>query len=268
MGSPIRGVYTITCKANGRRYVGSSANIRSRWQSHRSGLRRGVHECRPLQEDWTEHGESAFEFRVIATARDPKLRLAAEQAAIDEAMAEGLAYNLCPTAGSSEGLKHTIETRERMKESGLAAWQEGRRQVWPGQREHMAALGRANKGKAASPETRARLLAAITGRPVSEETRRKMSEAQKGRSITPEQRAAISETMRGRSLSPEHRAAISAGQRGRPTGRAKVTTEQLREIERRLAAGEKGRALAREFGVSEGYVSHIKHGKTRRVDAA
>lgn len=267
MTSPIRGVYTITCRVNGRRYVGSSANIRQRWHGHRSGLRRGKHECTGMQADWDEHGASAFEFRVIATARDPKLRLAAEQAGIDEAIAEGLSYNICPTAGSSLGLKHTAETRQRMTQAALAAWQEGRREVYPGLRERMAELGHARKGKPASPEARARLLVAITGRPVSEETRRKMSEAQKGRSFTPEHRAAIGAAMRGRSLTDEHRQAIGDGLRGRPTGRAKLTAEQVTEVRHRLADGETGSALAREFGVSDALISKIKHGK-KRADVA
>lgn len=263
MEPPIRGVYVIACKVNGWRYVGSSANIRQRWNGHRSSLRRGNHECLVFQADWDKYGASAFRFRVVATVRDPKLRLAVEQAAIDDAVAEGVAYNLCPTAGSSLGLKHTAEARERMSRAANAAWLEGRRGVYPGQREHMAAVGLANKGKPASPEVRARLLAAITGRPVSEETRQKMSEAQKGRPFTPEHRAAIGEAMRGRTLSEEHRRKLGDAGRGRPSPRAKVAAEQVSEIKRRLAAGEKGAALAREFNVSDALISNIKHGKKR-----
>lgn len=40
--------------------------------------------------------------------------------------------------------------------------------------------------------------------------------------------------------------------------------DQVRQIRTRLAAGEKGRALAAEFGVRETAISNIKHGRTWR----
>lgn len=43
------GVYRIYCSANEKTYVGSSVNIRTRWNSHRSLLGRGVHENINLQ---------------------------------------------------------------------------------------------------------------------------------------------------------------------------------------------------------------------------
>lgn len=42
----------------------------------------------------------------------------------------------------------------------------------------------------------------------------------------------------------------------------KVTAEQVREIRRRLAEGERPSRLAKEFGLSQGYVSNIKAGRT------
>lgn len=40
-----------------------------------------------------------------------------------------------------------------------------------------------------------------------------------------------------------------------------LTVEQVRDIRRRLAAGEKGRVLAREYGVSEACISAIETGR-------
>jgi len=43
----------------------------------------------------------------------------------------------------------------------------------------------------------------------------------------------------------------------------KLTDAQVEEIRRRRQAGERGSALAREFGVSPGYVSYIRAGLAR-----
>jgi len=59
------GVYQIRCKANGRRYVGSSLDIKRRWKEHRSDLRKRRHCNARLQNAWNKYGERAFEFKLI-----------------------------------------------------------------------------------------------------------------------------------------------------------------------------------------------------------
>lgn len=54
--------------------------------------------------------------------------------------------------------------------------------------------------------------------------------------------------------------------RGENNPGCKLTDDQVRQIRRRAAGGERLVALAREFGVSPVYVSHIKAG-LRRTDA-
>lgn len=48
---------------------------------------------------------------------------------------------------------------------------------------------------------------------------------------------------------------------GEGHGMAKLTSQQVDDIRRRLDAGETGRALAAEFGVGEAQISRIKTGK-------
>lgn len=50
-----------------------------------------------------------------------------------------------------------------------------------------------------------------------------------------------------------------------PKRNYKLTDEQVREIRRRIAAGEVQRNLAKEYGVSDGHISHIKAGHTRKA---
>ena len=49
------GVYMLKNETNGKVYIGSSANIENRLNTHRSDLRRGKHYCKALQEDFDQH---------------------------------------------------------------------------------------------------------------------------------------------------------------------------------------------------------------------
>lgn len=59
------GVYRITCKANGKIYIGSSIKISQRFYNHKRNLNRGNHHSRSLQSSWNKYGEDAFEFEVL-----------------------------------------------------------------------------------------------------------------------------------------------------------------------------------------------------------
>lgn len=220
MARRISGVYTITCTANGRQYVGSSAYVRGRWNTHRSALRCHRHRNQALQADWDEHGESAFELRTVAEVHDSAERRAVEQLFLDEAMSTGLAYNVNPDTTSRVGAKCTDDQR--------------------------LAMSLAHKGKTFGPEQRAAMSAGMKRRyaPV------------KGTPEIREQMAAIGKGNLGKPKSAEHRRNIGLGKRV-------LSDDQIREIARRLEAGEYGTHLAAEFGVNQGTVSNIKRGRLR-----
>lgn len=111
-------------------------------------------------------------------------------------------------------------------------------------------------------EQRARVSAALKGKPKSAEHRANIWATRQVTDEMREQMASNGRKGRSRSKSPEHRAKIGAQQRGDGNHRAKLTEAQVREIKTRLAAGERGRHLAAEFGVAESVVSVIKHGKS------
>jgi group I intron endonuclease len=70
------GVYEIINTINGKRYVGSSVNIRTRWNYHKGRLRRDCHSNYHLQNAWNKYGSNAFEFRVLVfTEPDDHIRL-------------------------------------------------------------------------------------------------------------------------------------------------------------------------------------------------
>lgn len=60
---PVSGVYAIRCLANGKIYVGSSADLNKRIGEHKARLRAGDHFHLPrLQQDWVAFGAGAFVF--------------------------------------------------------------------------------------------------------------------------------------------------------------------------------------------------------------
>ena len=64
------GLYSILCLANDYRYYGETNNISGRIASHKSKLRRRIHDNNRMQEDWVKYGESFFEFKALYIGSD------------------------------------------------------------------------------------------------------------------------------------------------------------------------------------------------------
>lgn len=75
------GVYLITCRANGRRYIGSSKDVISRLMSHLSMLNLHHHHNKALQRDALQFGIGQFNCQIV-TLCPPRERLFWEQAVI------------------------------------------------------------------------------------------------------------------------------------------------------------------------------------------
>ena len=61
---PRAGVYSITCRATGRTYVGCTDHLLGAMNSHRLGLSSGMHPNAAMQADWDAHGDDAFDFSI------------------------------------------------------------------------------------------------------------------------------------------------------------------------------------------------------------
>ena len=75
----ICGIYRITCSITGKFYIGSAANMQTRWAGHRSYLSRGKHHSKHLQYAWSKYGPDVFIFEVIEACQGEQLLRAKER---------------------------------------------------------------------------------------------------------------------------------------------------------------------------------------------
>jgi group I intron endonuclease len=114
------GIYKITNKINGRYYIGSSINIKNRWNEHKRTLKQNKHDNDFLQKSWNKHGEESFLFEIIEYVLDLNKLLEREQYYLDLIIHDKkISYNLCKTAGNMLGFKHSDETKKKMSNSRI-----------------------------------------------------------------------------------------------------------------------------------------------------
>lgn len=195
------GIYKIKNIFTGNFYIGSTAqSFRKRFERHLATLRKGTHHNQYLQRSFQKYGEESFVLYPIEFV-PPEECVSREQDWMD---ALKPAYNACPNAGSTFGVKLSVGTRAKMSEAG--------------------------KGRTCSADTRRKISEAhkgskyFLGRTHSVETRVKMSAARKGRTTTAETRRKISESKKGnknclgRVLTAEHRQKIGTASKIRNKG--------------------------------------------------
>ena len=90
-------IYGVTCKPNGKHYVGSTkAKLGKRMREHRCLLRNGKHACAEMQSDWQQFGESNFaavELEIFLYDESLPTRREAELKWMDHFKSKGLLYN-------------------------------------------------------------------------------------------------------------------------------------------------------------------------------
>jgi len=150
-------IYSITCAASGKIYIGSAVNYVKRWADHKWDLRNQKHCNRKLQNSWNKYGEGAFEFAIIEKVEDLSMLLAREQHWIDFHNSYKVGLNMTPTAGSPLGRVQTEATKQLLREINSTP-------------EFKAAHSARHKGKIVSEETRKKQAAAKLGRKQSPET--------------------------------------------------------------------------------------------------
>lgn len=61
----VLGIYEIVNIRNGKRYIGQSKHIKTRWKQHTIMLNAGYHHCENLQDEWVKFGKESFRFNVV-----------------------------------------------------------------------------------------------------------------------------------------------------------------------------------------------------------
>lgn len=186
------GIYCITNKTNGHRYIGSSANMFGRWKRHEKMLQKGTHHSAHLQRAWIKYGADNFKFSVIAVC-DEQVLLIYEQMFIDGLHPE---YNISPTAQSTTGVIRSEEYRAKQSvaQSGKTLSPETRKKISDGMK------GKKNSAgikRTVSQETRDKIRASLTGHAVSPDTREKIGAKNRNNRHTDEAKRKISQSLIG-----------------------------------------------------------------------
>lgn len=178
------GVYQI--ELNGKTYVGSSSrSIEGRWNSHLDALRKGNHCNQYLQNAFNKYGEELLKFSVLEVVEIPEDCIIIEQKYIDSINPE---YNICPTAGSSLGMKHTEEAIQKMRDRIVS--KETRQKM----RDRIVSEETRQKNRLAqlethhTEETKQKMRLASTGKHHTEESKQKCRLVNLGRHHTEEAR--------------------------------------------------------------------------------
>lgn len=184
-----RGVYKITNTENGKVYIGSSSNLKSRKYQHFNKLGRTKHDNPILQRSYNKikriHGDcevnNYFTWEVIhfidycSSIEELKVDLLKwEQYYIDlyKSCNRTKGYNICPNAYTTLGRKMKEKQKKLLstlaKQRGIS--KESRRKMTEGQ-----------KGRVLSEDTKKKIGLGNKGKIVSEATRTKLSKALKGK---------------------------------------------------------------------------------------
>lgn len=88
------GIYRITVKPTGQFYIGKSLDLKKRFASHRSNLKRGFHSNEHLQRAVNEHGIGALAFDVMMICGDEAALAGVEDAHILKYINNDLCLNI------------------------------------------------------------------------------------------------------------------------------------------------------------------------------
>jgi len=196
MYKTVSGIYLITCKSNGDRYIGSSKSILSRRSDHWNQLRNGKSHNKHLQSVWNKYGEDSFVFELLERVENTSLLLEREQYWIDTMKPE-LNKSIKAESGFL-GQKHSVETIERLREI---------------QKNRLKNPELIERLRQSAKEQNARQPNATKGTHLSEKTKQHLREKTTQQFSTPESRKKHSEIMRNW-CTPEMREKIGKSKRG------------------------------------------------------
>jgi group I intron endonuclease len=190
-------LYKIVNVVNQKWYVGSSKH-KSRWNSHKFGLRRNKHGNPRLQNAWNKHGENNFKFVVLEEFDYRQDATSKEQLILNEHVGKDHCYNVSRSAhgnGKTRKKGHSEETKRKIgkantgKRLGIKDSDEARKNksIATGKRyanmtneDLQKAFGH-SRGKKRPKEDCEKIRAGLMGHIVSDESKEKMRQKALGR---------------------------------------------------------------------------------------
>jgi group I intron endonuclease len=111
----LSGIYQIINTINGKIYIGSSVNLKQRFNDHKKLLRHNKHPNKHLQSAWLQYGENNFVFTILEYV-EPLSLLIREQFYIDSLSTSNnkIGYNISKIAGNTFGTKRSEESKLKM----------------------------------------------------------------------------------------------------------------------------------------------------------
>jgi group I intron endonuclease len=232
----ISGIYKILNKINGKFYIGSSINIKTRWSKHKSLLRNNKHDNEHLQNAWNIYGEDNFEF-IILYETEQCLLLQEEENIIKN-------LNCCDR---QIGYNKTENTLCPMRGRKLSE-------------ETICKLRAASTGKKHTEETKHKISRSNKNKIVSEETRRKMSDAKKGKEILHKEKL---DNSRKTKQFREKISKFAKTRTGIKNPNSRLNLQQIEVIIQDLEQNVlKIQEIANKFNVSRSTIKRIKYKQT------
>lgn len=213
------GIYAIINVANHHCYVGSSVDLRKRFQYHFGDLLRGVHVNAHLQHAYTLYGAAVFIFVILEHVPRKEDLVAREQHYMDLLKPE---YNIAPVAGNSLGVVRTPEFKAKLSaiNKGKISPNRGKK-MSDEQKAKMSAARLGKPGKVPTAEHRAKISAANSGKKRSDEQRSRISAAKKG-CVAHNRGKKMSDEQQAKLLTPEAIAKREATKRANRLARQQV----------------------------------------------
>jgi group I intron endonuclease len=163
------GIYFIQCISNKKYYVGQAYDIEKRLNGHLKELRRGVHHNKGLQSDFSEYGESNFNYGLLeVTDKNKVIMTQREQYWMNDLRSS---YNLVP--------------------ANYVPFTKGSYVKWK------LAISKSLKGRFISDEWKENISKGSKGRKLSDDAKRKVSMARKGKKLSSEHKEKISKSKKG-----------------------------------------------------------------------
>lgn len=109
------GIYQIRNTINNKVYIGSTINRYSRRWKHFDDLKKKKHHSSYLQNAFDKYGRDVFVFEMLEFTDEKEKLVSLEQSWIDKVNPE---YNIRKIAQSNLGMKHSEETKEKIRRNG------------------------------------------------------------------------------------------------------------------------------------------------------